>query len=606
LSSTIAAGTTWQAWQGWVRPGAGHPFTLPETEPANTRTTVARAGDLVCLFMGYLFNQGDLARELEPAGTSEAEVALAGYRRWGTGVLGRLEGSFTVAVWDQAAESLLCARDPMGMHPLFYWQSGEELVFSWDVETVRRHPGVPRDLNRVVLAEHLMHRWIDREETHFAGVRRLPAAHGLKFRRGRLEVFRYWDPLTPGKPVQWVGREELAEFPQLLRTSVERAMQYGQTGILLSGGFDSVSIAAWASRIARERGWPAPRAYSLIFEGKDSEEAVQRQVAAALGFPHTLEPIQKYMDGRGILGRLIDQSANYPSPPVHIFAGAYLGLIRRAQADGCRVILDGEGGDEWLTVTPALAADLIRSGRWGELGRLAGTIMRSWGHSPLAVLRNLLWTWGLRVLARDWMWRYAPGLARRRRMQNEPGALPAWLAPDPALRHELAERLELWNVSTCRDSHYLEAMRESLTHPMLSMCSEETFCRDVLAGVTTFHPYLDRPMVEFLLRTPPELLNQGGRSKALVRQTLAAQFPELGFDRQKKKLVLNWNRDLCRREGPVLWQELGRANSLERLGLVELEGYHAMLDASLRSDRLHDVHRLWHGANLEAWTRSHA
>ncbi|MBI3696745.1 MAG: hypothetical protein HY238_18140 [Acidobacteria bacterium] len=619
---------TREAWLGRVRSGSGFldaerqmgdrlesgaaVFSVPESDQAARKTTVVRRRGQICIFTGHLFNRRELSEELvrqgeypKDASDSAAELVLEGYRQWGAEVLARLEGVFVLALWDQRAETLLAARDPMGLHPFYYALAGRELVFSWDAETVRRHPGVPRELDRIVLAEYLMNRWMSQEETAFQGVRRLPPAHGLSFHRGRLQVFRYWDPAPLGQGLRWVTREEISRFPELLRKAVERTMECGRTGILLSGGLDSIGVAAMASEIASERQWPAPRALSVIFSGEFSEEPVQRRVAEALGFPQTFVDMRDYRSGRGLLGRLVDCTAGYPWPPLNVFSPAYSDLLRRARSQGCEVVLTGEGGDEWLTVGPDYAADLIRSGRWRELARLARTVLRSWNLPVLPALRNLLWTHGLRTLARSWIWRRAPWLALRRRRQLIQQAIPAWLAPDPALRRELVERFEGWGRPGDGDSFYVTATREYLSHPLISIAAEENFYRDTMAGITTMHPYLDRQLVDFLLRTPPELLNSGDRSKAPVRQTLAERFPQLGFEKQRKVKASKFNEEIYRREGPGLWQELGQARLMAELGIVELAAFHEMLETCLRSDHLTLVHRFWHAAGTEAWVRCH-
>jgi asparagine synthase (glutamine-hydrolysing) len=582
-------------------------FSLPDPKEANT-TSRAVEGGRICVFTGFLFNAEDLRRELgwdeERPCASQAEIVLAGYKHWGDGVLSKLEGVFGLAIWDQAKETLLCGRDPMGLHPFYYSLAGGELIFSWDSETIRLHPKVPRDLNRVVLAEHLNYRWLKQEETFFQAIRRLPGGYGLTFARGRIEVFPYWDPAPPGRPVNWVTREELEQFPALLRKSVERTMKYGPIGIFLSGGFDSISIAAWASEIAPNRNWATPKAFSLVFpEGKFSEEPVQKAVAQTLGFPQRFGYMTDYVAGRGLLGRLLDLAGTCPVPTTDVFKPPYLDLLRMAKSDGCDIVLTGEGGDEWLTVTPAYAADLIRTGNFIELTRLLKTILHCWNLPTLPAIRNVLWTNGLRMLLRDWGWRNMPKAALCRRRRLIPKAIPEWLAPDPALRRELVERFENSDREIREDTFYFMGMREFLAHPLLAMTFEERFYRDRLAGVPTLHPYWDLPLVDFLMRTPPELLNSGGRSKALVRKAMVKRFPGLGFENQKKLLATRYCQDIYRNQGPRIWEELGSARQLAELGLVDLDRFHGILPACLRSNSQTALHRVWHGAFVEAWVR---
>ena len=97
------------------------------------------------IFDGVLFNQEDLLDELgdflAPPAANEAELILKAYLRWGEDLLKRLRGSFALIIWDGAREVLLCLRDPLGSHPLFYAQSRNDLLLSPSIEELLR----PRD-----------------------------------------------------------------------------------------------------------------------------------------------------------------------------------------------------------------------------------------------------------------------------------------------------------------------------------------------------------------------------------------------------------------------------------------------------------------------------
>ena len=613
------------AWRGWVSKGDpcltrheagtdtvqldGVVFSLPDPEEAKTSTWVRDSGDF-CVFSGYLYNHREMAADLRvrEEGRLPADLALAGYRRWGATVLEKLEGSFACAFWDGSARRLVGGRDAIGLHPFFYSLTCEGLVFSWDLDTVLRHPAVSRELNRTVLAEHLTHHWWNPHETFFRAVCRLPAGHGLKFEAGRLELFRYWNPVPPGGPIRWTTRQELPEFPVLFRKAIEGAMECGngRAGILLSGGLDSVSVAAEAQKIAQQNGWPPPHALSVIFPAEGSEEPMQRSVAQTLQLPQSFTRVEDYESGPGLLQGSLALSCAGPSPPTFVFAPPFQDLLKLAASKGCQVVLTGDGGDETLGVTPVYTADLIRSGDWLGVVRLFRTLGRYWPAPFGQGVRQILWTYGLRAVLRDWIWRQAPGLALRCRRQLVPRAIPDWVAPDPELRRELIERFEQhWDRQTNQHGFYVTFIDNWLRHPLPQMIFEEQFFRNAAAGIPTLHPYWHRPMVEFLLRTPPEILNSGDRWKSLARAGMVSRFPELGFDRQKKLIATDAPRQLLQREGPGLWQTLGPAKSMAALGLVHLERYHAMLQRSAESDRAMDLYNLWHGAGTEAWVRSH-
>jgi asparagine synthase (glutamine-hydrolysing) len=619
------------AWQGWIRAGSGFPasgaesrparvelgaavFSLPEPQDAIT-TSWARAEGRFGIFSGFLFNRRELAKELwlevDGGGSdlpSPAELLLAAYRRWGCDLARELDGSFAWAVWDESNDLLLCGRDALGWHPLYYCAFGEELIFSWDFETVRRHPRVSHELNRVALAEHLTRHLTDPQETFFEGVRRLPNGHALRFSRGRCDVFRYWDPVPVSGPVRWVTPEELTEFPSLLRKAVAGAMDCGggRAGILLSGGLDSVSVAAFAAEVAAERGWAAPRAYSVVFPDQAFERPVQEQVAARLGFSQVFANIANYAEVTWLLRGALAPAAACPSPPTFVFAPPFLDLLRLAGSEQRLVTLTGNGGDELLTVTPAWVADLIQSGDWVEMARQVRMLVRYWEVPIYRTLSAVFWTHGVRALVRDWVWKHAAALARpfRRRLLSQ--AVPAWMIPDPALRRELTSRFEeRFEKEISQGSFYLAHMNMALLDSKSNMIQEEQFYRNLGTGTFTLHPYWNPPLADFLLRVRPEVLTAGAQSKSMIRKMLAERFPQLGFERQKKVVASDFAKTVFQRELPELWAELGQPRRMSEMGLVDPGRYLEALAPRMRSDTMRDLNEAWHGAGIEAWIRLH-
>ncbi len=112
-------------------------------------------------------------------------------------------------------------------------------------------------------------------------------------------------------------------------------------------------------------------------------------------------------------------------------------------------------------------------------------------------------------------------------------------------------------------------MNESLDHALLAMELEEYFEAGRRLGVRFGHPFWDADLLTLLYRTPPELLNQGGRSKGLVRSMLARRFPELGFERQRKVSGTPVSRRIFVEEGGAAWRRLGGATALSDLGVVD-------------------------------------
>ena len=209
----------------------------------------AKAEDAFCsvIFDGVLYNRADLSDcSSESPTENDAAIVLKAYRQWGEDLLNKIKGIFALIIHDRERDVLLAARDPLGVYPLFYASIEGEWLFSTSIEALTRHPRVSGEINRAAIADHLCHRGPDVEETFFRNVKRVPPGHVIRVGRSK-QVRRYWELPIPGVGVDWVREDELERFDELLDQAVERCLRLGPAAIYLSGGLDSVSVAAVAS-----------------------------------------------------------------------------------------------------------------------------------------------------------------------------------------------------------------------------------------------------------------------------------------------------------------------------------------------------------------------
>lgn len=535
--------------------------------------------------------------------------ALAAYPAIGEKCFSKLRGRFALLVWDRRRDCIWALRDPMGTHPLFHAREGDAYVFAASASELIREAGVRAPLNKLAIADSFRNSWPLLEETWYSGIERVPPGHALRIDRGGARASRYW--LPRGESVRWLKGDEMDQFGPLFEQAVERTLCHGRNAIFLSGGLDSVSIAAVASDIAKRERQPRLQALSLEFPHPDSNERdVQVPVAVRLGIPHLLMPLESAVDSpRGVLGATLAVSARLDSPAINLWLSGYLELAARARDRGCSTILTGTGGDEWLGITPVLAADLLSKGRLRDWARLMALGWRSSRHAatPRAI-RNYLWDYSVRPLIRERAVRFGarafPGWLARRRRKRALANLPAWLLPDPSLRRQIAERGEEFDrvQDDVRDpSYYVEELRQTLDHPISSLEHEEWFQAYGPAGIEVRHPFYDADLVEFLFRVPPENLISAGRSKGLVRDTLARRFPRLGFEAQKKVEASAYFRDALQAQAPRLWREFGDLWALRELGIVDPAKVPD--PASFGAGAYRDQFNLWLLLNTEAWLR---
>jgi asparagine synthetase B (glutamine-hydrolysing) len=565
----------------------------------------AEHGPLRGFFSGILFDREAL-EEAGQSDCSDAELVLRAYARKGDTILSQLRGSFVVAVVDRALGTGLVVRDPMGSHPLFYAEAGSYVSFAATPQSLLDWTGVSGELNRAALADHLCHRWPDPYETFFAAVRRVPPGSRAVVSGGRLAFDRYWDPTPVDQPIEWLSAREVASFDSVFDRAVSRCLRQGPTGVFLSGGLDSISVAAVATDCARRMGQSPPLALSLGFPDPECDEQDrQAAVARELGLRQHLLGFDEAVGCRPMLQQSLELSTGSAAPILNPWQPAYMAIAERGRLDGVRTILTGEGGDEWLSVTPYLAADLIRRGAFLELARFLSTLRRSFQLNPVELFRNVLWQCGLRPLGGMALYQLMPAIHEAGRLERRLRGHPTWVAPDPQLRAEQRRRAKnTMAPANPAQGFYVRELRTGLDHTLISWEAEERYQQGRRLGIHFLHPFSDPDLVKMLYRTPPRLLNEGGRSKGLVRRTLAQRFPDLGLERQRKVLATSFFQTLLLREGPALADIAGDFPALSGLGIVDgLALRDLVLQELKRPTR--QLRRIWEPISLEMWVRAY-
>jgi asparagine synthase (glutamine-hydrolysing) len=237
---------------------------------------------LSVVFNGCIYNHRELRRKLEAAGyrffsTSDTEVLLKGWHRWGEGLVDRLVGMFAFALAERDSGRVVLARDRLGVKPLYLADVDGALRFASSLPALVAAGGVDTTVDPVALHHYLtFHAVVPSPRTLLAGVRKLPPATLLVVEPdGRRHEREYWNPWTAPPPAgapasdtatagDWREAIEAA-----LRLAVRRRLVADvPVGVLLSGGLDSSLIVA----LLAEEGQEGLATFSIGFESGDDEE----------------------------------------------------------------------------------------------------------------------------------------------------------------------------------------------------------------------------------------------------------------------------------------------------------------------------------------------
>ncbi|MFA6321527.1 MAG: asparagine synthase (glutamine-hydrolyzing) [Candidatus Omnitrophota bacterium] len=242
--------------------GLGHRrLSIIDLSPLGKQPMETADGKFVVAYNGEIYNFRELRAELENLGNrfrskTDSEVLLYAYAQWGVGCLDRLNGMFAFAIWDNIKKELFLARDRYGIKPLYHWSDGNVFLFASEIKSFLKHPQFTAAVDHEVLLEYFTFQNTFDYKTLFKGVSLLPPGHSARIAvagNGRIDIKKYWDFhfQENTKPVR---REEyVKELDRLFSRAVQRQLVSDvEIGSFLSGGIDSGSIAAVASKYFKE------------------------------------------------------------------------------------------------------------------------------------------------------------------------------------------------------------------------------------------------------------------------------------------------------------------------------------------------------------------
>jgi asparagine synthase (glutamine-hydrolysing) len=467
------------------------------------------------VFNGEIYNFRELRAELEARGhrfytQSDTEVIVHGYEEWGDGCFARLDGMFGIALWNTRSRTLVLARDRFGEKPLFYVETGGRLAFASELKSLLQVPGFRPEIDAAAVRAYVCFGYVPTPGSIFAGVRKLPPGHYLRFVDGKTTQHRYYTlALGPKHTLSEAAAEE--ELAYLLDKAVEsRLVADVPFGAFLSGGLDSSVVVALMSRHLSQ----PVRTFSIGFkEAKYNELSDARRVAQHLGTEHhelVVEP-----DAVDLLQQLVW----YLDEPFADSSAVPTFLVAKLARQHVKMVLTGDAGDEAF-------AGYDRYLRFLELERVGALKPAAAAATGLAG-RLVPGTRGYRLRR----------IAERLRLPFP----DSYLSGVALTRADVAEALLGPATRTDGAGHYgglAAAVRSSDGLDALDRCIAIDFASylpdDILVKLDRMamanslegrSPLLDPKVVEFAVRLPLEMRVQGGRGKHLLRRTAARWLP---------------------------------------------------------------------------------
>jgi asparagine synthase (glutamine-hydrolysing) len=534
---------------------------------------------IIC-FDGRLDNREPLLELLGESGRAlhtapDSHIALALFVRLGERFLHELVGDFALAIWQQPERRLLCARSATGWKPLLWTLDGSSFAFATEPRGLMVGLSHSPALNQGLLGEILAARFVSRTETPWQDIFRLAPGGALSFDRGSVRTWRWYDERYEDLS-RLSDHEHVERFNTLFDQALIACLRSDRpVAAHLSGGLDSSAIMCRATELYRAgRIDRPPGAISARYPGEPHDET------------RWSELVERHL---GISARVIPDTAHdvdasrswcadtllFPMRPNSL--GPTLSACRLMQQLDERVLLTGEGGDDWMNGSYAHWPDLVLSGQIGSLLREG---------FPQGLDRSFVGN-ARRVLAQG----IGPIVSERRRCRAvwpfvDPAApLPPWIRPEWAGQIGLAER---WHAESHGDD--LPGFAQKRRSAALAPAHRELVFDPVHAsvarhGVELRHPFHDLRLVRFFMGASGGMLLRDGQRKHLLREAMRNTLPE----------PIRTRRDKAGFAAPVID---GVAQYFDQRPATELLAARIGWVDGAVVGRLFDEHRAWRRSGL--------
>jgi asparagine synthase (glutamine-hydrolysing) len=530
-------------------------------------------GSTWVVFNGEIYNYRELTDRLKASGhvfrtRSDTEAIVHAWEVRGRDALEDLEGMFGLAVWHEPSQTLVLARDRLGVKPLYYALLPDQIVFASELKAMLVHPAISRELDVDALSAYLAHEWVPAPQSIIRSVRKLAPGYRLVYSGGEAKVEQWWDVRYGGGPTEEIVG--VAHLAAALDLSVRQHLLADvPVGVFLSGGVDSATVAA----IARGHTTGRLQTFSIGFKDPSFDESQHaRAVAEELGTEH-----HEHIVAPSAALPLVDGLADLVDEPLGDASILPTYLLARFARRSVTVALSGDGGDEVFAGYPTYQAHRLAR-VWRHVPAVVHGAARALverlpvSHDNLSLdfkLKRFMAGAMLDTVERHatWMGSFTPEDQCALLTPDTLARLSA--APSYATLHRIAEGVPAspWLNQVL----YLD-LKGYLAEGVLQKVDRASMACSLEVRV----PLLDRRVVEVAALLPPAMKLRRFRTKHILKKTMRRRVPAAVLARPKKGFGVPLARWFRGELAPLL-RDVCAAAALQRGGLFRPEAVQRLL-----------------------------
>jgi asparagine synthase (glutamine-hydrolysing) len=506
-------------------------LAIIDLSPNGAQPMQAQNGTVIT-YNGEIYNYIELRKELSAhwtfRSTSDTEVILAAYDRWGEDCVSRLRGMFAFALWDARKQKLFVARDRFGIKPFYYTCQDGLLFFASEAKALL--PFLPDiETDAAALAEYLTFQYSIGAKTLFKGIDTLLPGHWLVVFNGDIVTRRYWD-VQYEVDFDHSPRFFESRFKELLMDSMNIHLRADvPVGGYVSGGLDSSLVALLASR-HDHRNREGFHGRFTEHPGYD-ESRYAREVAELADMSLHTKDITADDFGNHI--RDVIYHLDFPVAGPGSFPQF---MVSALAAKHLKVVLGGQGGDELLG---GYARYLVAYFEQSIKAAMDGTYKHG---NYVVTIESIVPNLGLlreykpmiKEFWRDGLFddldkRYFRLIDRSTDMVGEVD----WSSLDKSAVFD-AFRAIFNNQDNVRKEAYFDKMTHFDFKCLLPALLQVEDRMSMAHGLESRVPFLDHPLVEFLATVPADVKFKGGQMKQLIKTSFGDTLPKSVIERRDK------------------------------------------------------------------------
>jgi len=474
-------------------------------------------GSIVAVCNGEIFNYIELREQLRGRGHtfrthSDIEVIIHLYEEHGMDFLNMLNGQFAFVLYDKNRKHLFCARDHMGICPLYYTMVSNTFIFGSEIKAILQHPLVVREVDKVGLDQVFTFAGLISPRTMFKNIHSLENGHYLSINdSGVLVKHEYWDLIYPEGEVPMNGRSEkyyVDRLEELFEKSIRLRLRADvPSGLYLSGGLDSSMITMKVNQLHPDM---RKEAFSIDFaESQLSETRFQTLVANASNSLLN----KKTFHFKDISERLRKVIYHCECPLKETYNTASLSLSASTRAKGIKVILSGEGSDELFAGYVGYRFDKMREMNFVQ------------NESTVEEENLRQQVWGDRSMFYESSFSELEHIKRSLYSKE----INAVFDEINCLNHQIINKDRLRNRNVLNKRSYIDYKMRLVDH----LVSDHGDRMALANSVEVRYPFLDKDLVEFSTQIPPELKLKDFNEKYVLKQMASRFVPKEVIEREK-------------------------------------------------------------------------